>query len=288
MRTLQEVIRDAEAKGVAVGHFNIANIATLKAISEATKELNVPVIIGTSEGESKYVDVHRAVAMVRDLRENHGVECFLNADHTHSLDKIKEAVKAGYDAVLFDGGKLTIEENIKQTKEVVDHVKSINSNILVEGELGYIGSSSKILKEIPEGAAINEGDLTEAEEARQFVEETKIDFLAPAVGNIHGMFKGAPNPNLNINRIKQIKESAKVPLVLHGGSGIRDEDFESAIRAGISIIHINTEVRVAWRHGLETSLKGKPDEVSPYKLIEEALDGMTRVVYNRLKLFNRM
>jgi len=288
MSSLLEILKSASERGVAIGHFNIANIATLKAIAKAGEELQVPFIIGTSEGESEYIDMHAAVALVKDLRENHGLVCYLNADHIHSLEKVKLAVKAGYDSVLFDAGKLPFEENIKATKEVVEYVKSENPDILVEGELGYIGSSSKILKAIPEGAAIKEEDLTKPVEARQFIEETDVDLLAPAVGNIHGMFKDAPNPNLNIERIKQIREAAKVPLVLHGGSGIRDEDFEFAIQAGISIIHISTEIRSAWRHGLETALKGNPDEIAPYKLIGEALDEMRQVVYNRLKLFNRL
>ena len=145
-----------------------------------------------------------------------------------------------------------------------------------------------ILKEIPKGAAIKEQDLTKPEEAARFVKETGVDMLAPAVGNIHGMFKNAPNPRLNIKRIQEIKSAVQVPLVLHGGSGISDEDFLAAIDAGINIIHINTEIRVAWRQGLEKGLTEKPEEVAPYKLMQPSLDEIKKVVYNRLALFNRL
>lgn len=289
MRSLQEIIKDAEKKGLAIGHFNISDIGTLKAVAEAARELNAPVIIGTSEGEREFIDVHEAVALIKSLREEHEQEIFINADHTHSLEKAKEAVEAGYDAILFDGGKLSLEENIKQTKEVVQYVKSKSASwrtdILVEGELGYIGASSEILKEIPRGAAVKKADLTTSEEAARFVKETGVDLLAPAVGNIHGMLENASNPRLDIERISQIREAAGVPLVLHGGSGITDEDFVMAIKAGISVIHISTELRLAWRKGVERGLKEKPEEIAPYKIMAPAIETIKKIVYNRLKLF---
>src|SRR3989344_3494014 len=148
MRNLKEIIKDAEKRGIALGHFNISDIGTLKAVAEAARELRAPVIVGTSEGEREFIDVHEAVALVKSLRDEHEQEIFINADHTHSFEKAREAVEAGYDAILFDGAKLSFEENIKETKKVVEYVKSKNQQILVEGELGYIGSSSMILKEI--------------------------------------------------------------------------------------------------------------------------------------------
>ena len=117
MRNLKEIIKDAEKRGIALGHFNISDIGTLKAVAEAARELQSPVIVGTSEGEREFIGVHEAVALVKSLRDEHEQEIFINADHTHSFDKIKEAVDAGFDAVLFDGGKLSIEENIKQAKQ---------------------------------------------------------------------------------------------------------------------------------------------------------------------------
>jgi|SRR3989338_7657324 len=288
MRNLLDIIKEAESKKIAIGHFNISEIAALKAIVRAAKEVKAPVIVGVSEGERDFVGTRQAAALIQNLREEHNLELFLNADHTYSLDKIKEAVTAGFDAVIFDVAKLPLEENIKKTKEVVRYVKSVNPNILVEGEMGYIGSSSKILESAPEGAAIKPEDLTKPEEAERFVKETGVDLLAPAVGNIHGMFRNAPNPSLNIKRIKEIREAAGVPLVLHGGSGISDDDFVSAIRAGISVIHINTEIRLAWRKGLESAFRESPNEVTPYKLLPASEDAVYKIVAQRLKLFNKL
>ena len=140
--------------------------------------------------------------------------------------------------------------------------------------------------ELPKGAAIDTKQFTTPGEARQFVDETKIDLLAPAVGNIHGMFAHAPNPKLDIGRIRDIRSAIHVPLVLHGGSGTSDDDFRAAINAGAAIIHINTEIRLAWRRGVEKGLKAQADEVAPYKLLEPALNGMEKLITARLKLFS--
>lgn len=287
MKTLKEAIIEAGAKGTAVGHFNISDIAALEAIFGAARELNVPVIIGTSEGERKFIGPEQAAALIKSLRNGHDFPIFLNADHTHSLEKIKEAVNAGYDAVLFDGGKLTFEENIRQTKEVVDYVKSFNPDILVEGELGYIGSSSEVLKEIPAGAALKPEDLTTPEQAKEFVEKTGVDLLAPAVGNIHGIItQPGFTEKLDIERIAAIKQAINIPLVLHGGSGLSDDDFRASIKAGINIVHINTEIRQAWRRGIEEGLKENPDEVAPYKIYADSVEEVRKVVDRRLRIFS--
>ncbi|MEK7149692.1 MAG: class II fructose-bisphosphate aldolase, partial [Patescibacteria group bacterium] len=172
MKSLREYIIEAENKKIAIGHFNISDLAGLKAIFEVAKELSVPVIIGLSEGEAGFVGYKQAAALVKSLREQYNYPIFLNSDHTKSLEKIKEAVEAGFDAVLFDAGKLPIEENIKKTKEAVELAKGINSDVLVEAELGYLGASSVILKEIPKDAAIRKEDLTKPEDAVRFVKET--------------------------------------------------------------------------------------------------------------------
>lgn len=287
MQNLREVIKNAESKKVAIGHFNISNLEQLKAIYDAARKLNVPVIIGVSEGEREFIGVPQAVALIKSFREK-GAQIFLNADHTHSLDKVREAAEAGFDAVLFDGGKLPLEDDITATKEAVRIVKSINPEIIVEGELGNIGSSSEIRKDIPEGAAIRPEDLTKPEDAARFVKETGVDMLAPAVGNIHGMFANAPEPALNIERIAEIKKAVGIPMVLHGGSGNTDSDFVAAIDVGINIIHISTELRIAWRKGLEEGLTKRPGEVAPYKIAAEELVAMEAVVEKKLKLFNKL
>jgi len=292
MKSLKKIIEDAERKKIAIGHFNVANLEQLKAVSYAARKLDVPVIVGVSEGEREFLGIHHFRDLIASYNSEHGRPhgfwLYANADHTHSLEKVREAARVGFHSILFDGGKLPFEENIRLTKKAVLLVKKINSGVLVEGELGYIGGSSEILKEIPKGAAIQPEDLTTPEQALRFVKETGVDLLAPAVGNIHGMFKDTPNPRLDIQRIKIIKEVVKIPLVLHGGSGITDEDFVSAIDAGISIIHISTEIRVVWRKALEKSLEKHTYEVAPYKVMPEVIEEMEKVVERRLKLFSRL
>lgn len=290
MSKLLDIIKQAEQSKTAIGHFNIAELEMLKGISRAAVKLNKPVIIGTSEGERSYLGVHHVVDLIKSYNDEHskenGYHLFLNADHTYSLEKVEEAARVGYDAVLFDGSKLPFEQNIAETKKAVETAKSINPDIVVEGELGYIGTSSKVFDQLPEGAQIEEKDLPSAEDAKQFVEETKVDLLAPAVGNVHGMFKNAPNPRLNIKRIKEIRKAVGVPLVLHGGSGVSDADFIDAIKAGISVIHISTEIRVAWRMAMGKAIK-ENKEIAPYKVMPEVIDAVEKVVYNRLRLFSQ-
>jgi len=287
MKKLIDFIKEAEEKKVAIGHFNVSDIVGLKAVFEAARELNVPVIIGVSEGEWGFIGAKQISALVKSLREGYDYPIFLNADHTHSLEKLKEAIEAGFDSAVFDGSKLPLDENIKKTKEAVELAKSINPDFLVEGETGYIGSGSVVLKEIPEGAAVNPKDFTKSEDAAKFIKETGVDLFAPAVGNIHGIIAGG-NPRLDIRRIEEIRKSVGVPLVLHGGSGIKDEDFPAAIGAGISIIHINTELRVAWRKGMEVALNQNSEEIVPYKVLPRAVEEIKAVVIQRLKLFNKL
>jgi fructose-bisphosphate aldolase, class II len=288
MKTLAECIADAALRKVALGHFNFSDSEQLKAIFEVAQRLSLPVLVGTAEGERDFIGVHQAAALVRSLREEHGHPIYLNADHTYSFDRVKEAVDAGYDAVIFDGAKLPLAENIEITKRCVAYAKEKNPSIFVEGELGYIGTSSKLLDAIPEGAAVTAAQMTSPEEAAQFVSATGVDLLAPAVGNIHGMLKHTPDPHLDIERISKVREAAGVPLVLHGGSGTPDEDFVQAIESGVSIIHINTELRVAYRGGIEATLKEKPDEIAPYRFLAGGIAEMEKTVEARLRLFSKL
>ncbi len=281
-----EIVKEAEGKKVAIGHFNISNIEGLWGIFNAARTLNLPIIIGLSEGERDFVGVKQAVALVKSLRQEFNYPIFINADHTYSFERVKEAVDAGFDAVIFDGAKLPIEENIRITKECVLYAKSKNPNILVEGEMGYIGTSSKLLEKIPEGVSLEH--LTTPEEAARFVKETGVDFFSPSIGNIHGMLKNAPNPKLNIERIREIRQAAGVPLVLHGGSGISDDNFKEAIKAGVSTIHINTEIRLAYRDAVKNFLDKNLDEIAPYKIMKVAVEAIQEVVWERLKLFNNI
>ena len=287
--TLREALQNAEEHGRAIGHFNASDLSMIKAIAKVGKSFDVPIIVGVSEGEREFWGIKTIVALINSLREEYETDIFLNADHTHSIEKIKEATEAGFDAVLFDAGRLSLQENIAQTRHVVEYVHQYNykngADVLVEGELGYIGGSSVILEEIPKGADINESELTSIDEARQFVSETGVDMLAPAVGNIHGMFANTKNPAIYIERVSEIASNTGIPIVLHGGSGISDDQLISAIHAGVRIIHISTQLRFAWRRGLDLALLSHPKEIIPYKIIPEVTRSVEKVVSDYVKLF---
>ncbi len=289
MKTLREYIHEASREGVALGHFNISNIEGLHGVYNGAKKLNLPVIIGVSEGEENFIGLNEVAVLVKEIRERDNYPIFLNADHHYSFVSVKACIDAGFDSVIIDAVKQPLQENITLTKKCVDYTKEIKQtdgrDVLVEAEIGFIGTSSKLLEEIPEG--ISAETMTQTNDAKYFIEQTGIDLLAPSVGNIHGMVKGG-NPKLDIQRIKEIKEACGVPLVLHGGSGITDDDFKEAIKAGISIIHINTEIRVAYKEAIEKYLEENPNEVAPYKFLEPAVKAIEEVVYNRLKLFNNL
>lgn len=286
MNKLRDYIADAERKSVAIGHFNISNLEALHGVCAAARELKLPIIIGVSEGERDFVGVYEVAALVKVYREEYNQPVFLNADHTYTVEGVKKAIDAGFDAVIFDGVKLSYEDNVEATRECVQYARASGRDVLVEAELGNIGQSSKILDEVPEGVATDEKFLTSVEMARNFVKETGVDLLAPAVGNMHGMLKGGKNPKLNIERISEIRKACGVPLVLHGGSGISDKDFQEAIKAGISTIHINTEIRIAFKEALKKALKEQKKEIAPYKYLKPTVDAIKESVKDRLELFN--
>jgi len=283
--TLRDVLTGLQKEGAALGHFNVADQVLLKAVVAAAAESKLPVFVGASEGEREFFGVRQLAALVKSLRQESDVPVFLNADHTHSLAKAMEAANAGFDAVGVDFSALPFDENVARTRETVQAIKAVNPAILAEGEIGNIGTGSEIHETV-------QGDrkLSTPEEARQFVEATGIDILAPAVGNMHGMLKsmvqGKAKKHLDVARIAQIKQAAGVFLTLHGGSGTDDEHFRKAIAAGINIIHINTELRVAWRTSLGESLARDANEVVPYKILRPVVEAVKQVVSSRLRLFH--
>jgi fructose-bisphosphate aldolase class II len=250
-----------------------------------SRNVNIPILIGVSEGEREFIGVRQAVALVKSLREEYDYPIYLNADHTHFFEKAIEAANAGFDEVLFDGSALPMEQNIAETKRTVEAIRAINPNIVIEGEIGYIGTSSEIIDKKPENLA-----LSTPEEAARFAKETGVDVLAPAVGNMHGLLKematGDMRKHLDIALIAEIKKACGIFMTLHGGSGTADEDFKAAVAAGMDIVHVSSELRLAWRHGIEAGLAANPNEIAPYKIFPLAVNGIKGIVENRLALFN--
>ena len=286
MSNLKEYLQNAKNNGTALGHFNVSDMLILRAVFESARALDIPVIVGASEGERSYFGIAQLAAMVKILRDQHGAPLFLNADHTHSLASAIEAAKAGFDSIVFDLSALPFEINIEQTRKAVEILKSINPDIVIEGKIGDIGIGSEI-----HATQTRVGPLTTPQEASQYVDATKVDVLAPAVGNMHGMVKamveGSLRKHLDVARIREIKNATNSFLTLHGGSGTDDGDLQEAIAAGINIVHINTEVRVAWRRGLEAALAKNSHEIVPYKLLPAVEEAIREVVTQRLRLFSQ-
>lgn len=280
---MREHIQEAASSKTAIGHFNVSTLDGVWAIAAAAKSLNLPVIIGVSEGERDYVGVNEIAAVVRSMRERLGQPIFLNADHTYSFERVKEAIDAGFDSVIFDGAQLSFEDNVAAAAKCVDYARKSGRDVIVEGELGFIGTSSKILDSIPEGAVVGDDNMTKPDVAARFVKETGVDLLAPAVGNIHGVVKGG-DPALNTKRVMEISSAAGIPLVLHGASGNSSDDIRAAVKAGVAIVHVNTELRIAYRSGLLKSLSEDPDEVAPYKFLKPAKLAMQKVVEEKLRI----
>lgn len=291
MQNLKQILEKATREGWATGHFNVSNLEQMRAIMEACKEMadstsltqNVPfAMIGLSEGERKAFGLKQAVACAKAFEEEYGIPVFLNPDHSHSVESAKAAFDAGFNSVHIDLSKLSFAENIAGTKEVVDYIKSKNPDVSVEGELGYLRGDSKIEHEKIE---IKEEDLTKPEEAAEFVEKTGVTRFAGAYGNSHGI--SLDEPALDINRIAAIRKilPETVALVLHGGSGIPDDQIKAAIKAGIGNIHVNTEIRVAFAESLRKSLADNPDETTPYKIMSPTIEAVKNKVAEKLRLF---
>ncbi len=283
---LRDALVEADRTRVAIGHFNVSELTAVHAIVGAARALDVPVIIGVSEGERDFFGVEQVAAVVHSLRAEGGPPIFLDADHTHSLAAAERAARAGFDAVVFDASSTSFDDNVAATRTAVRALRSIAPDIVVEGEIGYIGSSSTI-----HDAGPAEGyGLTTVDEARRYVDATGVDVLAPSVGTMHGMLpsmvEGRAEKRLHVERIRDIKAATGRPLTLHGASGTHADDLRRAVAAGITIVHVNTELRLAWRRALEAAFAAQPREVAPYKLLAPVVEALQAVVADHLRLLN--
>lgn len=282
MANLKSYFQKAQKEGWAIGQFNFSNLEILKGIIQAANEMRAPVILGTSERESKFFGLEEASAIINIYKKRIKLPLFLNLDHGKSLDYIKKAADAGYDAIHIDGSFLPLRENIELTKKAIQICRG--KGIFVEGEVGCIKGVSQILNEAPE---ITEADLTLPDDALKFAEETGVDSLVVNIGTFHGIDASGKNPHINILRLKEIKEKLgdKVFLVLHGGSGTPEEDIIKAIKLGIVKININTDLRLAYSNALKKSLLEKPKETTPYKYMPEVIIAVQKVAEEKIKLF---
>src|SRR3989338_297482 len=298
---LNDYLKEARKNGYAIGHFNFSTEDVLRGIVEAAHDAGAPaVMVGTSEGEVEYFGMDEAVALVQAVRKHYNFPVFLNADHFKSFDKCKEDIEVSYDSVIIDpvveisnafgnnkskshygAGASDLMEKVIITKKIVDYARSVSPDILVEGELGYLKGSSQVQTKIE----ITPADFTKPEEAKEFVEKTGVNQLAVVFGNIHGIVTDQEE-KLDIEHFKKIM--AAVPgvfYVLHGASGLSDDDVRMAIKAGITNVHFNTELRVAYRDAIRDTIEQNPNETTPYKYLVKADEAVKRVVTEKIKLF---
>lgn len=280
MIKLNEYFQKAKTEKWAIGHFNFSTEDQLKAFVETAAELKSPIMVAVSEGEAKYFGRPQAAALVKSFQEA-GSSVYLNADHHKSWETIKDAIDSGFDTVLFDGSKLPYNENIELCKKVVAYAKKKNPEMMVEGELGYLRGDSQI----QENVEISPADYTQPEQAADFVKKTGVDRLAIVFGNIHGIVT-KQEERLDIGLLKKIVGAVpEVYLVLHGASGLPPAEIQEAIASGISNVHINTELRVAYMEALRHAVQSDPKQTTPYKIFGDSYEATKKAIKEKLELF---
>ncbi|ARU60572.1 fructose-1,6-bisphosphate aldolase, class II [Tumebacillus avium] len=275
--SFKEVLLDGYKNGYAVGQFNMNNLEFTQAIIEAANEEKSPVIFGVSEGAIKYMGLEYTVAMARVAMETSKVPVILHLDHGPNRDLVMKCIKAGFSSIMIDASHYALEENIRLSKEIVDLCHPVG--IEVEGELGRIGGTEDDL-------TVDERDATLAvpADAVRLVQESGIDALAPAIGSAHGPYKG--KPELAFDRLQEIRDLLPTtPLVLHGGSGIPDEDIRKAISLGVAKINVNTENQLAMTAIIREVLGKDANVYDPRKYMKPAREAIKETVKQKMRLF---
>ncbi|MBM4402176.1 MAG: class II fructose-bisphosphate aldolase [Candidatus Cloacimonetes bacterium] len=277
---MKNILTQAQSNGFALGAFNAGNLETIKAIVNATQNLNTAVIVELSPGEVEFMGMEIAAAVLHTWKENLQTPLFINLDHGKDPDEVKAAVDLGFDLVHFDGTSLPFEENVRITQELVDYAHTYGA--LVEGEVDKIPETSIPHKEPAEKIAKGL-PMTDPVQAAFFVEKTGVDIFAPFVGNLHGTYETAEK--IDWERLKEIRKKVPCFLSLHGGSGISDKDIRKAIEVGgVVKINVNTELRIAYRKALEETLR-QADSVKMYEIMPEVVESVQKVVEQKLKSF---
>nr|MDH3078234.1 fructose-bisphosphate aldolase [Bacillus velezensis] len=275
--SMTEMLNTAKEKGYAVGQFNLNNLEFTQAILQATEEEKSPVILGVSEGAGRYMGGFKTVvAMVKALMEEYKVTVpvAIHLDHGSSFESCAKAIHAGFTSVMIDASHHPFEENVATTAKVVElaHFHGVS----VEAELGTVGGQ--------EDDVIAEGVIyADPKECQELVERTGIDCLAPALGSVHGPYKG--EPNLGFKEMEDIGKSTGLPLVLHGGTGIPTADIKKSISLGTAKINVNTENQISSAKAVRETLATKPNEYDPRKYLGPAREAIKETVIGKMREF---
>ncbi len=274
--TVAELLQKAEAGGYAVGAFNCNNMEIVQAIIAAAEAEKAPVIIQASQGAIKYAGLEWIVGMAKLAADQSKVPVALHLDHGTSFEQCVQCIRAGFSSVMIDGSKHPLDENIALTNKVLEVARA--SGVSVEAELGKIGGTE-------DDITVDERDamFTDPQEAKIFVDSTGVDSLAVAIGTAHGQYKG--EPKLDFERLAKIKELVKIPIVLHGSSGVPDEALKKAVSLGVRKINIDTNIREAITYTIRQVLNEKPKEIDPRKVLGPARDKAIEVIREKIRVF---
>ena len=273
----KKMLDEARRNNSVVYHFNINNLEWAKIILEECNRLGVPVIIGASEGAIKYMGGYNVVvsivkALIKDLNIKNDV-C-LHLDHGSSFDSCKLAIDAGFTSVMIDASKLELDDNIRETKKVVDYAHEYN--VTVEAEIGHVGG----VEDDVAGSIL----LADFDECVRFVNETGIDSLAPAIGTVHGIYKG--ELNIDYDLIKKLHDNIDIPLVMHGGSGLDHSILKKAILCGINKINVNSDIQDVWHKEVVKFIQENPKVYDPRKVIMSGANAMKDFIDKKINLLN--
>ena len=275
LQNMTKMLNKAKKGKYAVPHFNINNLEWTKYILETCQRNNSPVILGVSEGASKYMGGYNVISgmvrgMIKDLKIT--IPVALHLDHGSSFEACKKAVDAGFTSVMIDASRFDLQENINITKKVVKYAKK--RGVSVEAEIGHIGGSEDDMT-----SDIGYATLSDSIE---LFKNTKIDFLAPALGSVHGLYKG--EPKIDFIRMKEIDDVLNIPLVLHGGTGLPDDIIKKSIKCGICKININTELQIAWTTGVREKISADTKVYDPRKVIGAGENNVKAAISAKIKL----
>ncbi len=271
----KEILEKAKESKCAIPQFNVNNLEWAKYILEACQELNYPVILGVSESSIKYMGGCKTVVnlikgLIDDLKIS--IPVVLHLDHGQTVEMCEKAVDNGFTSVMIDASKYNLEKNILMTLEVVNYAHS--KNVSVEAEVGHIGGSKDITN--------SDFAYAKVEDCILLATTTKVDFLAPALGSVHGLYKG--EPKIDFIKMKQIKERLNIPLVLHGGTGLSDDIIKNSIKNGITKININTELQIVWSNEVKKIIIDYPQEIDPRKIISSGEQAIKNSIKRKIEL----
>ncbi len=284
---IKEIVEEAKKKGFALGAFNVFNLESILSVAEAAAEKKAAVIIQVSETTIDYAGLKAITHIVKTVAKNQAKEAKIafHLDHGKNFLSVMECIEAGFSSIMMDASNLIFDENVALTKKAVDYAH--RHKVWAQGEVGRIVKEAAEIKKMEENP---EHFLTKPEEACEFVKKTGVDSLAISIGNVHGTYKMKNGvPHLFLDQLRKIKKMIDIPLVLHGASGIKEEEIKKAIELGIVIINIDTEIRLVFRESLIKSLAEaqKTNEFDPRKILKPSIETMRDLVIKKIEIFGQ-